>query len=535
VDLPMQEGARAVNAKDKIGRTRATRRNVLKGAGALAAAPMLHRAARGVAAQDAPELVVVTGLDPGVLDPHGVNAAVSEATIVFGQIFETLVDVQYVEGGQPEFVPQLATEWTAIDDLTWEFKLREGVLFHNGEEFTAEAVKFSVERIQNPDLKSPATQYIPPSLDRVEVVDPLTVRVITTSPYPLTVLSFSRIRIVPPQYVQEMGDDGFGQAPMGTGPYKYVEWVKDDHSTVEANADYWGGAPAIGRITFQPRPEPAARTAALRSGEADIITLVPIADVATIAESGDLSVQEVPSIRAMFVQLDSIGETPLADVKVRQALNYAVNKDELIEFILEGHGVKLDGQLPTQQYFGHNPDLQAFPYDPDQAKALLEEAGYGDGFEITLRGPVGRYMADKELTEAIAGQLEAVGVRATPEITEWSVYIGNLYERGLAPMFFLGWAPLPDTLGMLTLNECESVVNYHCNPDFDALVDQAKTTVDEAARNEIYKQATQWLHDNPPCIYLHQQMNIYGVNNRVQGFTPSPDEFMRLGGVTKTG
>ena len=236
----------------------------------------------------------------------------------------------------------------------------------------------------------------------------------------------------------------------------------------------------------------------------------------------------------MFVQLDAIGDTPLADPKVRQALNYAVNKDELIEFILEGHGIPLDGQLPTQQYFGHNPDLQAYPYDVDRAKALLEEAGYGDGFEITLRGPVGRYMADKELTEAIAGQLQAAGVQATAEISEWSVYIGNLYERGLAPMFFLGWAPLPDTLGMLTLNECESVVNYYCDEEFDALVDQAKTTVDPTARNEIYKQATQFLYDNPPCIFLHQQMNIYGVNNRVQGFTPSPDEFMRLTGVTKS-
>lgn len=530
-----ESGSTATTAAlEHMTRSRATRRGVLKGAGALAAAPMLHRAARGAGAQDAPELVVVTGLDPGVLDPHGVNAAVSEATIVFGQIFETLLDVAYSETGQPSFVPLLATEWTAIDDLTWEFKLREGVLFHNGEEFTADAVKFSVERILDPALKSPATQYVPPSLDRVEVVDPLTVRVITTSPYPLVELSFSRIRIVPPLYVQEQGNEAFGQEPIGTGPFKYVDWVKDDHSTVESNPDYWGGAPAIGRITFQPRPEPAARAAALRSGEADIITLVPISDIATIDESDELSVVEVPSIRSMFVQLDSIGDTPLKEPKVRQALNYAVNKDELIEFILEGHGIALTGQLPTQQYFGHNPDLQAYPYDPDQAKALLEEAGYGDGFEITLRGPVGRYMADKELTEAIAGQLQAVGVRATAEISEWSVYIGNLYERGLAPMFFLGWAPLPDTLGMLTLNECESVVNYQCNEEYDALVDQAKTTVDPTARNDIYKQATQWLYDNPPCIFLHQQMNIYGVNARVQGFTPSPDEFMRLAGVTKS-
>ena len=500
----------------------------------MAAGPLLQRTARRAHAQDGAELVVVTGLDPGVLDPHGVNAAVSEATIVFGQIFETLIDVAFNEGGQPSFIPQLATEWTAVDELTWEFKLREGVRFHNGEEFTADAVKFSVERILNPEMSSPATQYVPPSLDRVEVVDPLTARVITTTPYPLVELSFSRIRIVPPLYVQEQGAEGFGQAPVGTGPFRYVEWIKDDHTTVERNDDYWGGPPTLSRITFQPRPEPSARTAALRSGEADIITLVPIADIATIGESDELSVQEVPSIRSMFVQLDSIGETPLADPLVRRALNYAVNKDELIEFILEGHGVKLDGQLPTQQYFGHNPDLQAYPYDPDQAKTLLEEAGYGDGFEITLRGPVGRYMADKELTEAIAGQLQAIGVNATPEISEWSVYIGNLYERGLAPMFLLGWAPLPDALGMLTLNECESVVNYHCTEEYDALVDQAKTTIDPTARNEVYKQATQWLYDNPPCIYLHQQMNIYGVNNRVQGFTPSPDEFMRLAGVTKS-
>lgn len=478
-------------------------------------------------------MVIVTGTDPGVLDPHGVNAAVSEATIVFGQIFETLLDVVFSDTGQPSFVPQLATEWAAIDDLTWEFKLREGVTFHNGEAFTADAVKFSVERILDPEMKSPATQYVPP-IDRMEVVEPLTFRVVTTAPYPLVELSFTRIRIVPPAYIQEVGNDGFGQAPVGTGPFSYVEWVKDDHSTLERNDAYWGGAPAIGRITFLPRPEPSARSAALQSGEADIITLVPISDIAPIDESDDLSVAEVPSIRSMFVQLDIIGDTPLKDPKVRQALNYAVNKDELIEFILEGHGIPLDGQLPTQQYFGHNPDLQAYPYDPDRAKALLEEAGYGDGFEITLRGPVGRYMSDKDLTEAIAGQLQAAGVQATAEISEWSVYIGNLYERGLAPMFFLGWAPLPDTLGMLTLNECESVVNYYCDEEFDALVDQAKTTVDPTARNEIYKQATQWLYDNPPCIFLHQQMNIYGVNNRVQGFTPSPDEFMRLTGVTKS-
>ncbi|MEA2582981.1 MAG: peptide/nickel transport system substrate-binding protein [Thermomicrobiales bacterium] len=515
-------------------RSQATRRTVLKTAGALAATPLLTSTARSATAQEDTTLQVVTGSDPGVLDPHGVNAAVSEATVVFGQIFETLVDVAFTEGSQPSFIPQLATEWTSVDELTWEFKLREGVTFHNGEPFTADAVKFSVERIRNPEMKSPATQYLPASLDRVDVVDPLTVRVVTKSPYPLTVLSFSRLRIVPPLYVEEQGAEGFGKAPVGTGPFKFVEWVKDDHTTLERNDDYWGGASAISRIVFQPRPEPSARTAALLSGEADIVTLVPISDVQSIADSSELAVAEVPSIRAMFVELDSIGDTPLKDVRVRQALNYAVDKDELIEFLLEGHGVKLDGQLPTKQYFGHNPNLQAYPYDPDKAKALLAEAGYGDGFDITLRGPVGRYMADKELTEAIAGKLAEVGVRATVDVTEWSVYIGKLYERNLAPMFLLGWAPLPDTLGMLTLNLCSSVVNYHCNQEYDDLVAEANTTVDEAARSELYNQATQWLYDNPPCIFLHQQMNIYGVNKRVQGFTPYPDEFFRLNGVTKS-
>lgn len=515
-----------------LGRRPASRRSLLKAAGAGAAFPMLHHTSRRASAQDTSELVVVTGIDPGVLDPHGVNAAVSEATIVFGQIFETLVDVTFDEGGTPSFVPQLATEWMAIDELTWEFKLREGVTFHNGEDFTGEAVRFSVERILDPEMASPAVQYIPPSLDRIEVVDPLTVRVITETPYPLTVLSFTRIRIVPPEYVAEQGEN-FGVAPVGTGPFRYVEWVKDDHTILERNDDYWGEVSAFSRLRFMPRPEPSSRTAALRSGEADLITLLPIADVQTVADSDGLMVAEVPSLRSMFIQLDRIGDTPLQSSQVRQALNYAINKDELIEFLLEGHGVKLDGQLPTNQYFGHNPNLEAYPYDPDRALKLLAEAGYGDGFETIIRGPIGRYMADQEIVEAVAGQLEAVGVLATPEITDWSVHIGNLYERGLVPAFLLGWAPLPDTLGMLTLNLCSSVVNYYCVEEYDAIVEEAQVTVDEEARLELYNQATQHLHDDPPCIFLHQQMNLYGVSDRVQGFQPSPDEFLRLDGVTK--
>lgn len=486
----------------------------------------------GVSKGPRQEIVIAQGTDPQTLDPH--LTTVQQALNISGAICEPLAYLNYKTG---EIEPLLAESWKAITDTTWQVKLREGVKFTNGEELTADAVKFSLERIANPEFKSPATIYTRP-IKSVDVVDRYTVNITTKDPLGVMPLYMTRVYIVPPKYIQEKGDENFSKAPVGTGPFKLVEWQKDEKVVLEANPDYWGGKPTLARVTFRAIPETSTRMAALKAGEADIVTQVSTDEAESLSKDENIKILPVPGLRVMFVQFNLTQDNALKDRRVRQALNYAVDKDAIVNDILRGYARKCEGQPLTKEYFGFNEEIKAYPYDPEKAKSLLAEAGYGpdNPLALTLYAPQGRYNQDKEVAQVIAGQLQAAGVKVDLQVLDWGLFLNRLVAKDFNPMAFWGAATEPDAdLWLSGMVYSGAAYSMYSNPAVDELILKGSKTVDQAERAKIYGEVMRILHDDAPYIYLYQQVDIYGVNKRVEGWSPRPDEQIDLKGITVKG
>jgi len=486
---------------------------------ALVAATAMSLPISGLAAPEG-QIVIAQGGDPSTLDPH--MHAENFTFAVVHNVFDHLAR-RSVRSGQLAHDPGLATSWTTVNATTWEFKLRPGVKFHNGEEFNAEAVKFSIERVLNPDQKA-RWRWAFADIERVEVVDPLTVRIVTKAPFPtlITNLAFC-MPIMPPKYVREKGDAHVATNPVGTGPFKFVRWRKDDELVLEANEVHWRGAPKVKNVVFKPIPDESTRVASLVTGQVDIARGVPPSLVKQIDDNPRTRVAKVPSALNIHVTLDTLKEGPLRDRKVRQAINYGVDKDAIIRAILEGNGGAVGGPL-TPVMFGFAPEVKPYPYDPERAKRLLAEAGFAQGLSLTLNSPNGRYLKDKEVNEAIAGQLGKIGVRTQVVTHEWGSYVGK-WPDGLVPMYMLGWAGSWDADGILyPLLRSGQRFSRWSSPDFDALIDKARRTLDQAERVKLYRQASQLAHDEAPWLFLFHGMDIYGVNRAVLDWEPTSDE-----------
>jgi len=473
-------------------------------------------------AMAAPEgqIVIAQGGDPSTLDPH--MHAENFTFAVVHNVFDHLVR-RFVKQGQLAHEPGLATSWTNVNPTTWEFKLRPGVKFHNGEEFNAEAVKFSIERVLNPDQKA-RWRWAFADIERVDAVDPLTVRIVTKVPFPtlITNLAFC-MPIVPPKYVREKGDTHIATNPVGTGPFKFVRWRKDDALVLEANDSYWRGSPKIKTLIFRPIPDESTRVAALVTGEIDIARGVPPSLVKQIADNPRTRVAKVPSALNIHVILDTLKDGPLRDKRVRQAINYGVDKEGIIKSILEGNGGAVGGPL-TPVMFGFAPDVKPYPYDPERARRLLAEAGFPQGISLTLNSPNGRYLKDKEVNEAIAGQLARIGVRTQVVAHEWGTYVSR-WPESLVPMYMIGWAGTWDADGiMFPLLRSGQRFSRWSSPDFDAIIDKARGTLDQGERVKLYRQATQLAHDEAPWLFLFHGMDIYGVSRAVADWEPTSDE-----------
>ncbi|HWU41579.1 MAG TPA: ABC transporter substrate-binding protein, partial [Candidatus Acidoferrum sp.] len=342
-------------------------------------------------ASDQPgELRVAIPWTPENLDPS------MNLSSIRAQVGMSLFDSLVGRDTEKRIVPELAESWKLLDENTWQFRLRKGVVFHSGEPFNAEAVRFTVLRVLDPNQKSPNRANIA-EISKIEVVDDFTVKLVTRQPYAALLNRLIDFPILPPKYTAEGGDQGFAAKPVGTGPFKFVELVRDDRMVVEAFDKHWRGAPKIPRIIFRPVPEPFTRVAALRNGELDLITNVPPNLARELEHVPGLKVQRVPSTWIIYLGLNAL-KKPLSDVRVRQALNYAIDVDAIIKNVLEGNGRRTPGPL-TPLMFGYDPSVKGYAYDPGRARRLLAEAGYPDGVEVTLDSPDGRYQGDKEIAE----------------------------------------------------------------------------------------------------------------------------------------
>ncbi|MCL4424139.1 MAG: ABC transporter substrate-binding protein [Firmicutes bacterium] len=467
------------------------------------------------------QVVVAQGVDATTMDPA------MHAETPTGNIQRNIFDSLIFRNKDMKLEPGLALSWKALDDRHWEIVLRQGVKFHDGTPLTAKDVKFTLDRIINPDQKSPRRSNLE-AIDKVEIVDDYKLTVTTKAPYPILPGRLADELIVPADYVKKVGDAEFAKNPIGTGPYKFIKWVKDDQVVLEANTNYWKGAPTIKTVIFRPIPETSTRIAELQTGAVDIIVNVPPDQVKTLESGTNTRVSTAPSSRVIFIGFVANKGGPLANAKVRQAINYAVDVDSIIKNILLGNGYRVASPL-TKAHFGYDPDVKPYTFDPGKAKELLKEAGYPNGVELTMDSPNGRYLMDKEIAEAVVGQLAQVGIKVKLNVLEWGVYVKKIMAKELTGMYLLGWGNSTfDADGTLyPLLRTGQRFSYYENPKLDKLLDEARSTIDEQKRLADYHEAVKIINQDAAWLFLHQQRDIYGASKRIE-WEARPDELLWL-------
>jgi peptide/nickel transport system substrate-binding protein len=462
------------------------------------------------AARDKDTLVIAQGVDPTTLDP--MNHLETPALNLCLNLYDTLLQ----RDANIKIEPLLAESYRLINDLTWEFKLRKGVKFHNGEDFNAAAVKFNLERLSDPKNKLRQV-FLVGVLDRVDIVDDYTVRVITKKPYPILDAQLCIYGgMIAPKYLQEKGPVHLAINPVGTGPYKFVRWVKDDHILLEANPNYWRGAPKIKKVIWRPIPEATTRVAALQTQEADIIVNIPPHLMKLMDWKGRSYVSKAPSVRVIYMAFDTTKSGPVGDKRVRQAIAQGIDMPNIIKKVLDGNGVIL-GTPFTDKHFGYDPEVKPYTYNPEKAKKLLSEAGFAKGFDFVLNSPNGRYLNDKEVAEAVAGDLRKIGINATVKTHEWGTYMNMMYGHTAAPAYMLGWGntSFDADYTISPLMRTGQALSNFSDPKLDALIDQGGTTMDKKKRQKIYADASRVIKEEAPWAWAYQQIDIYGVNERV--------------------
>jgi peptide/nickel transport system substrate-binding protein len=429
-------------------------------------------------------------------------------------IFEPLVN--------REGKPVLATSWENPSDTTWVFHLRQAT-FHNGDRFDAGVVKANIERWLDPANKAPLRAQVAP-ISAVDAVDASTVKITTSAPYSTLLDGLGDVLMVAPSTFATAA-----KQPVGTGPFRFVSWAVSQDLVLEAYPQHWAGSPKLARQVWRTLPEPAARLTSLKSGEVDIVNSVPYPEVARFS-APNVQVVRRPGIQAYAIYLNS-GKPPFNDVRVRQALNYAINKEQLARSIMFGLARPAQGPL-SQDYPGFNAAVQPYPYDPDKAKSLLNEAGVATPLRVSFIGTAGRTPQDKELAQAVAGQLGEVGFDVDFQVLEYTTWL-KTYKEGEG---FMVESVVFPTQKFMETNYSSKIKSFawngYTNPEVDDLITRAGQTLDQKARDAIYSTLHQKIRDDAAWGFLLNLDAVFGVANRVQGFQPRGDDVFDVTSVS---
>jgi peptide/nickel transport system substrate-binding protein len=430
-----------------------------------------------------------------------------------------------------EYEPSLATSWKALNDTTWEFKLRKGVKFHNGDTMTAEDVKYSFERVLDQKNKSPQYGNVR-AIKEVKIVNPETIHLVTDKPYPLLLERLVFFPIVPKKHIDKVGMQTFGEsAAIGTGPWKIVEWKRGQHIRMEAFDQHWRGKPPFKHLVFRQIPEVATQVAELKTGGVDIIRNVSADLVPDLKANPATYVSSTPILRTHYVMLDMRVE-PFSKKAARQAANYAIDREAVVQKMMAGLGKPL-ATVVHPAAFGHDPGVAQYPFDPKKAKELLAQAGYPNGVDITLHSA---FVEFRPVFEAICQMLTEVGIRATPKMWDPGPAYNKFFQvEGKAAHGAYG------SWGYYSVFDADAILHplYHTEPGgwigkhyarvegLDKLIDEARSTVDQAARKRTYSQIQRMIKDEAPSIFLWHQFDTLGIAKKVE-YAARGDEWLWL-------
>lgn len=473
-------------------------------------------------------LRMAVSIDLDTFDPAG------QTTTTVANMLDHVVETLFTINEKGEVLPNLATEYRYEDGgKTVIIKLRTGVKFHDGTPLNAQAVKFSLDRVLDPKVRVPVrAPYI--AIERVEVVDDYTVRLVLKHPFAplINALTFTTSAIISPKTVETAGNNyTHVTRPIGTGPYVISEYVRGDRLVLKRAPDYWGKKPYYDQIVFRIVPDAATRLSLLLAGEVDVIMLPPVAEIERLKANPNFRVLLAPSDRLMFVSINNQVE-PFNDKRVRQALNYAIDKEAIIKNVMFGVVDPVDAPM-HKSLFGYCPVGQ-YPYDPAKARELLRQAGVMPGTKILFLYPTGRYINDAVASQAIAGYLREVGFDVEMRTMDWPTYVATINrppDKVTHHLHFLGWAPPyldGDYMFLIFWSKywppAGLATSYYKNPRVDELFERQRGITEPAERAKVLCEIAKIVWDDAPLIFLWSQTFPIAYSAKIKGVSYLPNE-----------
>jgi peptide/nickel transport system substrate-binding protein len=493
----------------QLSRRRLFQRAAALGMGAAALSAVTRPG--GVGAQPSGELTLVLPRSLVALDPHGAQSVEEATAVVSNHILGTLTARDPVTG---ELLPRLAVSWEPTDETTWTFTLREGVKFHDGTDVTSADVKASLERVIA--LEGPLAPLWAP-VTSVEAPDPLTVQIKTSQPLGTVPISSSLLYVAPAAHLE---DEAFFTAPFGMGAFKFVDWTPDSQLTMEANPDFWDGAPGLERLVIRDIPETAARVTAIETGEVDFTYALPADQLPALQENEELQIDSVSSYAYYFVWFNNSRE-PFTNPQVRRAMIHALDIDTMVNDLLQGVAVRAQAPIPST-VFGFAPQTP-YAYDPELARSLLAEAGFPDGFQTSIIWNPGSGPQDRELMLTMISYWAEIGVQVENLEQERALWLENLLALEWDMDFQTNTVRSGDadfTLRRLYVSSANRL--GYANPDLDVILNDAAAASDQAQRAELYAEACRIIWEDAAGIFPFELVENYVYRDRVQGFVAPP-------------
>ncbi len=483
-------------------------------------------------------LVVGRGVDSVTLSPYATASPDAEVIAHVAETLYQLTPAGRIEPLLAERMPQLSPDGRAMT-----IRLRRGIRFHDGTPFDAAAVKWNFDFILNPENRTPFRAILLGEVSSVDVLDTYTLRLNLRRPFvPLLAhLTHDFLAIHSPTAVERAGGmrpptgEPYGRQPVGTGPFRFREWVRGDRIVLERNPDYWGPRkPLLDQVVWRAIPDDGARVLALEGGQVHVAVRVPPRETTRLALNRALRVDRTSSVRTIYIAFNN-QKAPFTDPRVRQAFNYAVNKRAIVQTVLGGAARVSDAPI-SPGIVGYSPiQRDGWPYDVNRAKQLLAEAGHAGGLSVTLLHPTGRYVQDAAVAAAVQAQLRAAGITARLHTMEWAAYLAftnQPVDRTPVEMFMLGWGTVTGDAdyGLFSLYHSSQWAPagfnrfFYRNPEVDRLLDEARASTDPARRAATYKQAMELIWRDAPWLFLHSESQVTGLRREVQDLVVHPTE-----------